>query len=92
MAALTGLKAAAQHWRGRVVWLSAHAWKACFLKGNAGSNPALSAFFQPTCGGYDHCDPISRGCDLGFLRFKNSCARGNQQKAPGEFRQGAEGK
>ncbi len=29
--------------RGRVVWLSAHAWKACFLQGNAGSNPALSA-------------------------------------------------
>ena len=29
--------------RGRVVRFSAHAWRACFPKGNAGSNPALSA-------------------------------------------------
>jgi hypothetical protein len=30
-------------WRGRVVWLSAHAWKACNPQRFAGSNPALSA-------------------------------------------------
>ena len=30
-------------WRGRVVRFSAHAWRACLPKGNAGSNPALSA-------------------------------------------------
>ena len=29
--------------RGRVVWLSAHAWKACNPQRFAGSNPALSA-------------------------------------------------
>ena len=29
--------------RGRVVRFSAHAWRACFPQGNAGSNPALSA-------------------------------------------------
>ena len=34
-------------WRGRVVWFSAHAWKACNLKGFAGSNPALSAPGNP---------------------------------------------
>ena len=32
-----------QVWRGRVVRFSAHAWRACLPKGNAGSNPALSA-------------------------------------------------
>jgi GrpB-like predicted nucleotidyltransferase (UPF0157 family) len=30
-------------WRGRVVWPSAHAWRACFPQGNEGSNPSLSA-------------------------------------------------
>jgi hypothetical protein len=30
-------------WRGRVVWLIAHAWNVCNLHGFAGSNPALSA-------------------------------------------------
>ncbi len=34
-------------WRGRVVWLSALAWKACNLQGFAGSNPALSAKENP---------------------------------------------
>ena len=28
---------------GRVVWPSAHAWRACFLQRNEGSNPSLSA-------------------------------------------------
>lgn len=30
--------------RGRVVWPSAHAWRACFPQGNEGSNPSLSAW------------------------------------------------
>ena len=32
-----------ENWRGRVVWLIAHAWNVCNLHGFAGSNPALSA-------------------------------------------------
>jgi hypothetical protein len=43
-----------QKWRGRVVWLSALAWKACNLQGFAGSNPALSAKENP-CETGDFC-------------------------------------
>ena len=32
---------------GVAEWLKAHAWKACLLKGNAGSNPAPSAIALP---------------------------------------------
>src|SRR5215213_7219373 len=40
---ISGIILPFDRWRGRVVWLSAHAWKACNPQRFAGSNPALSA-------------------------------------------------
>jgi hypothetical protein len=36
-------------WRGRIVWPSARAWRARSPKGDAGSNPALSALVHRGC-------------------------------------------
>ena len=61
--------------RGRVVWLSAHAWKACNPQRFAGSNPALSAINIPQWGVFifrSMCPEmiLSLGCDTksGTLR------------------------